>query len=57
MRGCKARSLCVDIVVLQYQAQLEECHLIGIFSMMEDERERERGREEHQTIGKDEKGI
>ena len=44
MRGCKARSLCVDIVVLQYQAQLEECHLIGIFSMMEDEREREGGR-------------
>ena len=44
MRGCKARSLCGDIVVLQYQAQLEECHLIGIFSMMEDEREREGGR-------------
>ena len=42
MRGFKVRSLCVDIVISQYLAQLEECDLIDKFSTMEDERERER---------------
>ena len=39
----KASSLCVDVVISQYLAQLEEYRLIDTFRMMEYDREEEGG--------------